>query len=177
MSAMEELLPSIGTSVPSPSVLAVVICQSDSILQNVGKLCSDVPHSPDAHSEAAIDTPFDFCDESRHVSSTNLISISDDGKVWNWLVTSECAEDTQKDDAGVSTSKVPASDSNTDHTGSSTSGGRPPSDLSKLDLSFKVSFCLLTLFLRTTQFLTKILFFSFVLPLELHGCVKFKCKM
>ncbi|KAG6589836.1 WD repeat-containing protein 11, partial [Cucurbita argyrosperma subsp. sororia] len=139
MSAMEELLPSIGTSVPSPSVLAVVICQSDSILQNVGKLCSDVPHSPDAHSEAAIDTPFDFCDESRHVSSTNLISISDDGKVWNWLVTAECAEDTQKDDAGVSMSKVPASDSNTDQTGSSTSGGRPPSDLSKLDLSFKVS--------------------------------------
>lgn len=163
LSAMEELLPSIGTSVPSPSVLAVVICQSDSILQNVGKLCSDVhhSHSPDADGEAEvdIDTPFDFYDESFHVPKTHLISISDDGKVWNWLVTAEHAEDTQKDDTGVSMStdvgEVPASDSNTDQMVSSsntltseagkqldsanTSGGRPPSDLSKLDLSFKIS--------------------------------------
>ena len=162
LSAMEELLPSIGTSVPSPSVRAVVICQSDSILQNVGKLCSDVhhSHSPDADGEAEvdIDTPFDFYDESFHVPKTHLISISDDGKVWNWLVTAEHAEDTQKDDTGVSMStdvgEVPASDSNTDQMVSSsntltseagkqldsanTSGGRPPSDLSKLDLSFKV---------------------------------------
>lgn len=162
MSAMEELLPSIGTSVPSPSVLAVVICQSDSILQNVGKLCSDVPHShspdADADADADIDSPFDFYDESLHVSATHLISISDDGKVWNWLATVEGAEDTQKDDAGASVStdvrEVPASDSNTDHMFSSintftsesgkqldhanTSGSRSLSDLSKVDLSFKV---------------------------------------
>ncbi|XP_023530451.1 WD repeat-containing protein 11-like [Cucurbita pepo subsp. pepo] len=161
MSAMEELLPSIGTSVPSPSVLAVVICQSDSILQNVGKLCSDIPHShyPDGDADADIDTPFDLFHESHYVSSTHLVSISDDGKVWNWLATAEGAEDTQKDDAGVSTStvigEVPASDSNTDHSNSSTntftseggkqldrastSGGRPPSDISKVDLSFKIN--------------------------------------
>lgn len=165
MSAMEELLPSIGTSVPSPSVLAVVICQSDSILQNVAKLCSDVRHShspsPDADAEAEAEaeadivSPFDSYDECHPISSTHLISISDDGKVWNWLVT---AEDTQTDDACVSMSTdvggVPTSDSNTDQIVSSTNSlaseagkqldhantscGRPPSGLSELDLSFKV---------------------------------------
>lgn len=162
---MEELLPSIGTSVPSPSLLAVIIYPSDSILQNVGKLCSDVPHShsPDADADDAdIDTPFDFYDESLHVPSTHLISISDDGKVWNWLLTSEGAEETQKDDSGASMStdvnEVPASDSNTDHSVSfsnaltsetgkqpdhvNTSGGRPPYDLNKVDLSFKVCLCI-----------------------------------
>ncbi|KGN65649.2 hypothetical protein Csa_019596 [Cucumis sativus] len=166
MSAMEELLPSIGTSVPSPSVLAVVICQSDSILQNVAKLCSDVRHShspsPDADAEAEAEaeadivSPFDSYDECHPISSTHLISISDDGKVWNWLVT---AEDTQTDDACVSMSTdvggVPTSDSNTDQIVSSTNSlaseagkqldhantscGRPPSGLSELDLSFKIS--------------------------------------
>lgn len=157
---MEELLPSIGTSVPSPSVLAVIIYPSDSILQNVGKLCSDVPHShsPDADADADIDTPFDFYDESLHVPLTHLISISDDGKIWNWLLTAEGAEETQKDVSGVSmstdVSEVLASGSNTDHTVSfsnaltseagkqpdrvNTSGGRQPSDLNRVDLSFKV---------------------------------------
>ncbi|TQE06958.1 hypothetical protein C1H46_007348 [Malus baccata] len=46
MCSMEELMPSIGTSVPSPLVLALVISQSDSTLQNIGKLYSDVPHPP-----------------------------------------------------------------------------------------------------------------------------------
>ncbi|XP_016899808.1 uncharacterized protein LOC103487430 isoform X2 [Cucumis melo] len=164
MSAMEELLPSIGTSVPSPSVLAVVICQSDSILQNVAKLCSDVRHShspsphadAEAEAEADIVSPFDSFDECHPNSSTHLISISDDGKVWNWLVT---AEDTQKDDTCVSMSTdiggLRTSDSNTDQMVSSTntlaseagkqldyantSSGRPPSEISEPDLSFKIS--------------------------------------
>lgn len=166
MSAMEELLPSIGTSVPSPSVLAVVICQSDSILQNVAKLCSDVRHShspsphadAEAEAEADIVSPFDSFDECHPNSSTHLISISDDGKVWNWLVT---AEDTQKDDTCVSMSTdiggLRTSDSNTDQMVSSTntlaseagkqldyantSSGRPPSEISEPDLSFKVCLC------------------------------------
>ncbi|KAM1007298.1 hypothetical protein ACFX2A_003970 [Malus domestica] len=37
-------MPSIGTSVPSLLVLALVISQSDSTLQNIGKLYADVPH-------------------------------------------------------------------------------------------------------------------------------------
>ncbi|CAL5438889.1 unnamed protein product [Camellia sinensis] len=95
MCMMEELIPSIGTSVPSPSVLAVVISQSDSILQNIAKLYSDISHtsSPDED----FDTPLDFCDESLLISKIHLLSISDDGKIWNWLLTAEGPGDAQKD--------------------------------------------------------------------------------
>lgn len=95
MCMMEELMPSIGTSVPSPSVLAVVISQQDSTLQQVGKLYSDYSHT----SSPVVDfnTPLDFCEESLLVSKTHLISISDDGNIWNWLLTAEGPEDAQKD--------------------------------------------------------------------------------
>ncbi|XP_057507898.1 uncharacterized protein LOC130790857 isoform X2 [Actinidia eriantha] len=95
MCMMEELMPSIGTSVPSPSVLGVVISQSDSALQHVGKLYSDNSHtySPDVD----FDTPLDFCDESLLVSKIHLISISDDGKIWSWLLSAEGPEDALKD--------------------------------------------------------------------------------
>lgn len=100
MCSMEELMPSIGTSVPSPSVLAVVICQSDSMLENLGKLYSDVPHSP--YSNVDFDSPFDFKEESIDVSKTHLISISDDGKIWNWLLTIEGGDgDSQKGDTNL----------------------------------------------------------------------------
>ncbi|KAM7511522.1 hypothetical protein LguiB_010397 [Lonicera macranthoides] len=97
MCMMEELIPSIGTSVPSPSVLAVVISLSDSTLQNVHKHCSDsdVPHA--CAVDMDFDNPFDFCDESNVISKTHLISISDDGKLWNWLLTAEATGDAQKD--------------------------------------------------------------------------------
>ncbi|GFY99725.1 transducin family protein [Actinidia rufa] len=95
MCMMEELMPSIGTSVPSPSVLGVVISQSDSALQHVGKLYSDNSHtySPDVD----FDTPLDFFDESLLVSKIHLISISDDGKIWSWLLSAEGPEDALKD--------------------------------------------------------------------------------
>uniref|UniRef100_A0A5B7AX15 Putative WD repeat-containing protein 11-like isoform X2 n=1 Tax=Davidia involucrata TaxID=16924 RepID=A0A5B7AX15_DAVIN len=115
MCTMEELMPSIGTSVPSPSILAVVISRSDSTLQNVGKIYSDVSHtsSPDVD----FDTPFDFCDESVLISKTHLISISDDGKIWNWLLTAEGPGDAQKDtinmDILAEVSEVPVLDTNT----------------------------------------------------------------
>ncbi|XAR66876.1 hypothetical protein NMG60_11013245 [Bertholletia excelsa] len=93
MIMMEELMPAIGTSVPSPSVLAIVISQQDSTLQNVGKLYSDSFHTSDVD----FDTPLDFCDQSLLISKTHLISISDDGKIWNWLLTAEGPGDAQKD--------------------------------------------------------------------------------
>lgn len=93
MFAMEELMPSIGTPVPSPSILAAVISHSDAALQNIGKLYSDAHHSVDVD----FDNPFDFCDESLVLSKTRLISISDDGKVWKWLLTAEGSVDIQKD--------------------------------------------------------------------------------
>lgn len=88
-------MPSVGSSVPSPSILAAVVCESDYALQNVGKIYSDVPHTP--FGDEDFDNPFDFCDESLPASKTHLISISDDGKVWNWLLTAEGPEVAPKD--------------------------------------------------------------------------------
>ncbi|XP_048331583.2 uncharacterized protein LOC107428416 isoform X1 [Ziziphus jujuba] len=120
MCSMEELMPSIGTSVPSPSVLAVVICQSDSTLQNVGKLYSDAPHSPVPDMD--FDNPFDFYDDSLFVCKTHMISISDDGKIWNWLLTAEGAGDTQKDAAKLGVSKLPIMGPNCNNVVSSIEG-------------------------------------------------------
>lgn len=157
MCAIEELIPSIGTPVPSPSILAVIICQSDSTFQNVGKLYSDVSHSPSP--DVDFDTPFDFCDEPLLVSKTHLISISDDGKIWNWLLTAEGPENTQKDDrnlglvADVSEVPVPGTNANTvisSSSGSFTEAGKQPEHMdggrncpsnstsSLADMSFKV---------------------------------------
>lgn len=158
MCSMEELIPSIGTSVPSPSILAATICQSDSTFQNVGKLYSGVPNSPSP--DVDFETPFDACDEPLLVSKTHLISISDDGKIWNWLLTAEGAESIQKVDtnlalvADVSEVPVPGIDANLlvsssgggpamkagkqpEHMGGGRS--RPSSSTSSLaDMSFKV---------------------------------------
>lgn len=157
MCSMEELMPSLGTSVPSPSVLAVIICQSDAPLQNVGKIYSDIPNSP--FPDEDFDSPFEFCDEPLLVSKTRLISISDDGKIWNWLLTAEGPEDTQKEDVNVGmvadASEVPMSGTNTNSIVSSKGGlakeagkqkenasgsrSRPANSISKqADMSFKV---------------------------------------
>ncbi|XP_027330478.1 WD repeat-containing protein 11 isoform X1 [Abrus precatorius] len=99
MCALEELMPSIGTSVPSPSILSALLCQSDSTLQRIGKNYSDLPSSPYLREDFEdFDNPFDFCDESNTVSKIHLISISDDGKIWNWLMTAEGHAESQKDD-------------------------------------------------------------------------------
>ena len=96
MCSVEELMPSVGTSVPSPSLLAVQLCQSDSTLQNIGKICSDVPSTPSLGED--FDNPFDFFEESVIVSKSHMISISDDGKIWNWLLTAEGQANHPKDD-------------------------------------------------------------------------------
>ncbi|KAF8407139.1 hypothetical protein HHK36_006264 [Tetracentron sinense] len=94
MCMMEELMPSIGTSVPSPAILAVSLCKSESTLQNIGKFYPDVPHtSPDVD----FDAPLDSYNESLLLSKTYLISVSDDGKIWNWLLTAEGTRDPLKD--------------------------------------------------------------------------------
>ena len=91
---MEELIPSIGSSVPSPSVLSVLISQSESILQNISKLYSD---SSNGASDEDFDNPFDFSDDTLFLFKTHLLSISDDGKLWSWILTSEGTGDMQKD--------------------------------------------------------------------------------
>ncbi|KAK1418470.1 hypothetical protein QVD17_27615 [Tagetes erecta] len=101
MCMMEELMPSLGTPVPSPSVLAVVISRSDSTLQNVRKSLSDGHHNTEV--DVDFDNPFDFCDESQVISKRHLLSISDDGKIWNWLLTAEGPTEHQKDSSDVGT--------------------------------------------------------------------------
>lgn len=95
MCTMEEFMPSIGTSVPSPSILAVLVCQSESTLQNIGKFYAHACHSPSANVD--FDSPFDFSDDTLLLSKTRLISISDDGKVWSWLLRAEGLGDFQQD--------------------------------------------------------------------------------
>ncbi|KAL8497878.1 hypothetical protein ACS0TY_021287 [Phlomoides rotata] len=91
MCSVEELMPSIGTTVPSPLVLAVAVSQSDHTLQDICRLC------PDADSfDIDFNNPFDSYDESHIFSKTRLISISDDGKVWKWLLTAEGSRDGRK---------------------------------------------------------------------------------
>lgn len=115
MCTMEELMPSIGTTVPSPSILAVVISQSDSALQTVGKHC-DVHHISSV--DVDFDNPFDFRDEFHVISKTHFLSISDDGKIWNWLLTAEGPEDTQKDKGNLGlagdVSELPVASSSND---------------------------------------------------------------
>ena len=96
---MEELMPSIGSSVPTPSVLAVVISQSDSALQNIGKHFSNghPTSSCDAEFDMDFDNPFDFRDDTHAICRTHFLSISDDGKIWNWLLTSEDPTNNPKD--------------------------------------------------------------------------------
>lgn len=158
MCTMEELMPSIGTIVPSPLILAVVICESDSTLQNVAKQYSDAPPSP--ASSVEFDNPFDFSDDSLLVSKTRLISISDDGKVWNWLLTSEgdlCAQKDKNDASAVpDATEVSALENDTETSGSTTEGiaskeiqqsvnvsdGRSrksKSSLNEMEISFKMS--------------------------------------
>ncbi|KAL5547799.1 hypothetical protein UlMin_003030 [Ulmus minor] len=140
MCSMDELMPSIGTSVPSPSVLAAIICQSDSTLQNVGKLYSDVPDSP--FPDVDFDSPFDFYDEPLLVSKTHLMSISDDGKLWNWLLSAEGVEDTRKEDRATVISEVLVQGVNSNEIVSSVGGGRssrPNSTINQANISFKIS--------------------------------------
>ncbi|XP_077220086.1 transducin family protein / WD-40 repeat family protein [Tasmannia lanceolata] len=91
---MEELMPSIGATVPSPCLLAVILCQSESTLQNVDKLYPDMSHTTPSF-PVDCSAPSDFCNKSL-VSESYLISISDDGKIWNWVLTADVVSDVQK---------------------------------------------------------------------------------
>ncbi|PPD69792.1 hypothetical protein GOBAR_DD33332 [Gossypium barbadense] len=98
MCTMEELMPSLGSPVPSPSVLAVLVSQSESTLHNICKLYSD---SSNGASDVDSDNPFEFCDDTLLVAKTRLFSISDDGKLWSWILTAE-GDGVMQKDAGIS---------------------------------------------------------------------------
>lgn len=71
---IEDLMPVIGNSVPSPSLLTLLISQLDSTLQNLRTIHSDAPLNG-----SDLEIAYDF--------KTHFISISDDGKIWSWVLT------------------------------------------------------------------------------------------
>ncbi|CAH8306254.1 unnamed protein product [Eruca vesicaria subsp. sativa] len=147
MCTMEEFLPSIGMSIPSPSALAILLSQSDSTMQTITKL------HPDGTSSVDFDNPFDFYDESLLVSKTTFISLSDDGKIWKWVLSAEGVEDALKNvsdlDIGTEAThpeaieKKNSSDLDEGLVVATTSRSRghtsSTSSLGKSDLSFKIS--------------------------------------
>ncbi|OEL29402.1 hypothetical protein BAE44_0009580 [Dichanthelium oligosanthes] len=82
--AVEELMPSIGTVVPPPAVLAATIWQSESIFRNIDRQCQDLAQPQSSHSFIT-DTNSDqnVCQGT----TSYLTSISEDGKIWSWLLT------------------------------------------------------------------------------------------
>jgi hypothetical protein len=77
-------MPSIGTVVPPPAVLAATIWQSESIFRNIDKQCQDLAQTQSSYSFIT-DTNSDqnVCQGTM----TYLTSISEDGKIWSWLLT------------------------------------------------------------------------------------------
>ncbi|WVZ77962.1 hypothetical protein U9M48_025749 [Paspalum notatum var. saurae] len=92
--AVEELMPSIGTVVPSPAVLAATIWQSESILRNIEKQCQDLA---DTHSFIT-DTNSD--QNACQGTMTYVTSISEDGKIWSWLLTFDKSAHSSKANLG-----------------------------------------------------------------------------
>jgi hypothetical protein len=93
---MEALIPSMGTSVPSPTILAVSHCSSEFEIEKVSKTCSEkepgvkffeLPTYTENSASSMLSR------QSVLVLKTAFISISDDGKVWNWLLTAELPGD------------------------------------------------------------------------------------
>ena len=75
-------MPSIGTPVPTPSVLAVVLCQFESAIQNVASPLSTITGKTQS-------TNYFKNSSKDFISRRCFLSISDDGRIWNWLLTSE----------------------------------------------------------------------------------------
>lgn len=94
MCMMEELMPLIGASVPSPSLLAVTLSLTESVLQNFGKHCSNVLNTVPVMD---INNHIDINDKTLVICNTHLLSISDDGKIWDWLLTAEGSTETPKE--------------------------------------------------------------------------------
>ncbi|XP_078428005.1 transducin family protein / WD-40 repeat family protein isoform X2 [Wolffia australiana] len=85
---IEDLMPSIGNPVPSPSVLAVVFCQAESVIQNVCRFSENFPTSSSLSSVIG-ETPLDCPKSPTFTSKKCFLAISDDGRIWNWLLSTE----------------------------------------------------------------------------------------
>ncbi|CAE6012980.1 unnamed protein product [Arabidopsis arenosa] len=85
---LEELMPTIGNSVPSPSLLTLLISQLDSTFQNMR-----TSHSDALLDNSELEISFDFNNDAFLRFKTHFISISDDGKIWSWILTFNGDED------------------------------------------------------------------------------------
>ncbi|XP_010510885.1 PREDICTED: WD repeat-containing protein 11-like isoform X1 [Camelina sativa] len=79
---IEELIPTIGNYVPSPSLLTLLISQLDSTFQNMRTI-----HSDGLLDSSEPEISFDFNNDAFLRFETHFISISDDGKIWSWIMT------------------------------------------------------------------------------------------
>lgn len=139
-------MPSLGTSVPSPAVLSVVLCPLESTLHSICELSAR--NAPFEHI-AADSSPKPV------ISEICLLSVSDDGKIWNWLLTVEGIRHCIKsDNTNVSGSLYDGSNRNDDLgpgvsldeskvTRTELSGSRYSSNsaLSNVELNLKVCNC------------------------------------
>uniref|UniRef100_A0A0E0CF78 Uncharacterized protein n=1 Tax=Oryza meridionalis TaxID=40149 RepID=A0A0E0CF78_9ORYZ len=76
-----NLMPSIGTIVPPPAVLATTIWQSEAIFRNIEKQSRDLGQIQSTHSVIS-DTNTN--QNMYQGTMTYLTSISEDGKIWSW---------------------------------------------------------------------------------------------
>nr|BAJ97189.1 predicted protein [Hordeum vulgare subsp. vulgare] len=97
--AVEELMPSIGTVVPPPAVLATTIWQSESIFRNIGKKSQDLAHMQSSES-IIFDTKSN--QDMYQGIMTYLTSISEDGKIWSWHLTFDKSVSSNKINLGTS---------------------------------------------------------------------------
>ncbi|CAN8246920.1 unnamed protein product [Cochlearia groenlandica] len=81
---IEEMMPSMGNSVPSPSVLTLLISELESTLQNMRKI-----HSDCVLDGSVLEHSFDFDDNALNHAKTHCVSISDDGKIWSWILSAK----------------------------------------------------------------------------------------
>lgn len=105
MCGIEELIPAIGISPPLPSLLSLLISQLDSTLQNIRKIHSD----PVLDGSKVVDDSFYFSgdDDAFLGFKTHFISISDDGKIWSWILSVKRDNDSsnlQSNDKGLKSS-------------------------------------------------------------------------
>ena len=116
---MGTLMPSIGSPVPAPVVLAVVHCplqlqvqtssnndQSKSLQVNSASESIPVPNTMsqnDQHIETKVSSPLE----------ATLLSVTDDGRLWRWVINEDDAESESPSSNGVKLTPRNSGESNT----------------------------------------------------------------
>lgn len=148
---MGTLMPSIGSPVPAPTVLAVVHCPLQ--LQVEASLDGDHSGGLQVNSASeAIPVPNALSQKEKHVEKmvsspveATLLSITDDGRLWRWVIN----EDDAEIESASSNGMKPRSHRNSGESNSSGELANSSSNGFNSDLLFKV--CLIAVKLRRNQ--------------------------